>query len=769
MTGIAINNDDPVVVVGFSFNFPQDAVSEEGFWDIIHRGISTMTEVPKDRYDINGYHANGQTQHGMLPCRGGHFLKSDVTAFDTQFFSMNAEESEATDPQLRLLLETSYHALESAGIPLESVKGSMTSVFLGSIGSGEYTSLYGADDEINNKYQATGTSMAMLSNRLSWFYDFRGPSLTLDTACSSSLVSLHLACQSLLRGESEMSLVCGAQLQLDPRSLGVQLARLQFLSPDSHCYSFDDRANGYSRGEGVGVVVLKRLSKALEDGDRIRAIIKATASNQDGHTPSVTQPSSIAQASLIRKAYEQVGFDYSSTGYFEAHGTGTATGDPIEVSGINEVFSAHRTTDNPLFIGSVKANIGHLEASSGIAGLIKAILVLEKGEIPPNALLQRLNPAIKADEWHFKFPTSHLPWPTDGLRRASVNSFGFGGTNAHVILDDAFHYLRSKGVYGCHNTMISGEYLKAPGDVINTARRELDTRNSYSTDENQKPVLLFPLSASDENGIQRQATALTYHLRQVGADTKSNYLRDLAFTLGKRRTFLPWKSFALGSSVQDLLEDSWNQTLSPMHANKSPEVHFVFTGQGAQWPSMGIELMQCRIFRESLRRSNNFFRSLGATWSLLDEIHAPASSSRIHSPDLSQPICTALQIALVDLLKSWGITPKSVVGHSSGEIAAAYCTGALTDESAWRVAYFRGEAIRRLAADSNLEQGSMLAVALPEFEVESYISAAVGTMDDNSLTCSCINSAKNTTVSGTLEHINKLASVLQSKGISHGN
>ncbi|TGJ84954.1 hypothetical protein E0Z10_g3853 [Xylaria hypoxylon] len=736
MTGTAINNDDPVVVVGFSFNFPQNAVSEEGFWDIIHRGISTMTEVPKDRYDINGYHANGHTQHGMLPCRGGHFLKGDVTAFDTQFFSMNVEESKATDPQLRLLLETSYHALESAGIPLESVKGSMTSVFLGSIGSGEYTSLYGADDEINNKYQATGTSMAMLSNRLSWFYDFRGPSLTLDTACSSSLVSLHLACQSLLRGESEMSLVCGAQLQLEPRSLGVQLARLQFLSPDSHCYSFDDRANGYSRGEGVGVVVLKRLSKALEDGDRIRAIIRATASNQDGHTPSVTQPSSIAQASLIRKAYEQIGFDYSSTGYFEAHGTGTTTGDPIEVSGINEVFSAHRTTDNPLFIGSVKANIGHLEASSGIAGLIKAILVLEKGEIPPNALLQRLNPAIKADEWHFKFPTSPLPWPTDGLRRASVNSFGFGGTNAHVILDDAFHYLRSRGVYGCHNTMISGEYLKSPGDVINTACQRLDTRNYYSTDENQKSVLLFPLSASDENGIQRQATALISHLRQVDTDTESKYLRDLAFTLGKRRTFLPWKSFALGSSVQDLMEDSWNQTLSPMHANKSPEVHFVFTGQGAQWPSMGIELIQYPIFKESLQRSNHYFRSLGATWSLL-----------------------------VDLLKSWGITPKSVVGHSSGEIAAAYCTGALTDESAWRVAYFRGEVIRRLAAESYLEQGCMLAVALPESELESYISAVAGTMDSNSLTCSCINSAKNTTVSGKLEHINKLASVLQSKGV----
>ncbi|KAI1823452.1 hypothetical protein F4861DRAFT_549734 [Xylaria intraflava] len=764
MTQTTIENGDPVVVVGVSFKFPQDAVSEEGFWDIIRRGVSTMTEVPRERYDINGFHAHGHSRHGTLPGRGGHFLKDDISAFDAPFFSMSAEESQAADPQLRLLLETSYHALESAGITLESVRGSTTSVFLGSIGGGEYSSLYGADDEINVKYQATGTSTSMLSNRLSWFYDFRGPSMTLDTACSSSLVSLHLACQSLLQGESEMSLACGSQLQLEPRALPVQLARLQFLSSDSHCYSFDDRANGYGRGEGVGVLVLKRLSKALEDGDKIRAVIRSTASNQDGRTPSVTQPSSVAQAALIRKAYEQIGSDYSSTGYFEAHGTGTAVGDPIETRAISAAFSAHRTAENPLFIGSVKANIGHLEASSGIAGLIKVILALERGEIPPNALLQRLNPAIKADEWHFKFPKSPLPWPTDGLRRASVNSFGFGGANAHVILDDAFHYLQSRGIRGCHNTVTSPKYPKAPGASNGTAHEGVNG-SLNSAEESQKRVLLFPLSASDENGIQRQATALVSHLKEVDTNADSKYLRDVAFTLGKRRTVLPWKSFALGSSAEDLTEDAWNQTFSPMYSNERPDLHFVFTGQGAQWPTMGTELMQYRIFRESMQRSNDYFRSFGATWSLLDEIRAPVSSSKIHSPDLAQPICTALQIALVDLLKSWGITPQSVVGHSSGEIAAAYCVGALTEESACRVAYFRGDVIRKLATASQSGQGSMLAVALSESELAPYINAAVDVTDDNSLTCSCINSAKNTTVSGTLKHINKLAADLQSKGI----
>ncbi|KAL7629617.1 hypothetical protein AAE478_001139 [Parahypoxylon ruwenzoriense] len=764
-------DEDPVVVVGLSFRFPQDAVSEDGFWDIMYGRISTMTEVPGDRYNIDGHHVTGPARHGTTSARGGHFLKGDVSAFDAPFFSMSAAEARAMDPQLRLLLETSYHAWESAGIPIETVQGSLTSVFVGNLGA-EYTSVFSGDDEINAQYEATGTAAAMLSNRVSWFYDLRGPSITIDTACSSSLIALHLACQSLLQGESDMSLVCGAQLQLEPRSMSVQASRLNFLSPDSHCYSFDDRANGYSRGEGVGVVVLKRLSKALEDDDTIRAVIRSTSSNQDGRTPSVTQPSSVAQAALIREAYKPLNFDFKSTGYVEAHGTGTAVGDPIEAQALRMVFSDHRGNDDPLFIGSVKANIGHLEAAAGVAGLIKTVLALEKGVIPPIALLDRLNPAIYAAAWNFKFPTSPIPWPKEGLRRASVNSFGFGGANAHAVVDDAFHYLQSRGLHGKHNTsktpLIPSTEVPIEPHVNGTTL--VNGSHDYRDDH---PVLLFVLTASDKDGIERYATALRAHLQQLPnakKETGAQYLRDLAFTLANKRSILPWRSFALGNSLEHLQENLSTLVRTPLRTSECPLLRFVFTGQGAQWPSMGKELLGFQVFEDSLQRADSYFRSLGSTWSLLDELYnAPTSSPEINSPRLAQPLCTALQIAVVDLLASWGIMPQSVVGHSSGEIAAAYCAGALTDESAWRVAYFRGAVATTLSesqgCDHDQKRGSMLAVALSESELAPYIAAVLGEDDANSLTCACINSHKNTTVSGTERCIDKLASELQSEGI----
>ncbi|KAI0383268.1 hypothetical protein F5Y04DRAFT_269991 [Hypomontagnella monticulosa] len=735
----SIGNEDPVVIVGLSFRFPQDAVSEDGFWDIICQRVSTMTEVPADRYNIDGHHSTGASRHGTTSARGGHFLNADVSAFDAPFFSMSAAEANAMDPQLRLLLETSYHALESAGIPIETARGSLTSVFVGSLGS-EYTSLFDGDDEINAQYEATGTAAAMLSNRVSWFYDLRGPSITIDTACSSSLIALHLACENLLQGESDMSLVCGAQLQLEPRSMSVQASRLNFLSPDSHCYSFDDRANGYSRGEGVGVVVLKRLSKALKDGDTIRAVIRSTSSNQDGRTPSVTQPSSAAQAALIREAYKPLNLDFKSTTYVEAHGTGTPVGDPIEARGLSMVFSDHHRSDDPLFIGSVKANIGHLEAAAGIAGLIKTVLALEKGVIPPIALLDRLNPAIDATAWNFKFPTSPIPWPKEGLRRASVNSFGFGGANAHAVVDDAFHYLQSRGLRGEHNT--SETPLVPSADVpIESYINEPILGNGPHDDETDPPKAV-----------------------------RAQYLHDLAFTLTNKRSMLPWKSFALGNSLEQLQGNLLTLARAPMCASERPLLQFVFTGQGVQWPSMGKELLVFRVFEDSLQCADSYFRSLGSSWSLLDELYgASASSPNINNPRLAQPLCTAIQIALVDLLAFWGITPLSAVGHSSGEIAAAYCAGALTDESAWRVAYFRGAVVATLSESQGYnhdpKRGSMLAVALSESELAPYIAAVLGKDDASSLTCACINSPKNTTVSGTESCIDKLASRLQSEGI----
>ncbi|KAI1452633.1 hypothetical protein F4805DRAFT_472261 [Annulohypoxylon moriforme] len=761
--------EDPVVVVGLSFRFPQDAVSEDSFWDIMCRRVSTMTEVPGDRYNINGHHVTGPARHGTTSARGGHFLKEDVSAFDAPFFSMSAAEAKAMDPQLRLLLETSYHAWESAGIPVETVQGSLTSVFVGNLGA-EYTSLFSGDDEINSQYEATGTAAAMLSNRVSWFYDLRGPSITIDTACSSSLIALHLACQNLLKGESEMSLVCGAQLQFEPRSLSVQASRLNFISPDSHCYSFDDRANGYSRGEGVGVVVLKRLSKALEDDDTIRAVIRSTYSNQDGRTPSITQPSAVAQAALIREAYKPLNFDFRSTDYVEAHGTGTAVGDPIEAHGLSMVFSECR--DNPLFIGSVKANIGHLEAAAGVAGLIKTVLALEKGVIPPIALLDQLNPKINAEAWNFKFPTSATPWPRQGLRRASVNSFGFGGANAHAVVDDALHYLESRGLHGKHNT--SERPLISPMEVpIEPRVNGSALTNGSHQNENDPPVLLFVLTASDKGGIERYGTALGSHLKQLPnakKEAETQYLHDLAFTLAKKRSMLPWKSFVLGRSLENLQENLSTLVSTPLRASERPILRFVFTGQGAQWPLMGKELLEFQVFRDSLQRADSYFRSLGSTWSLLDELYGhSAPSTAFNSPRLAQPLCTALQIALVDLLASWGIMPQSVVGHSSGEIAAAYCVGALTEESAWRVAYFRGAVTATLSENQgyahNRDRGSMLAVALSESELAPYIATILKEDDGNSLTCACINSHKNTTVSGRELCIDRLASQLQSEGI----
>ncbi|KAI0844177.1 hypothetical protein F5Y00DRAFT_274402 [Daldinia vernicosa] len=734
MKNYAGENDDPVVVVGLSFRFPQGAASDEAFWKIIHEGISTMTEVPKSRYDINGHHCPGSTRQDMVSGRGGHYIDGDISAFDAPFFTMSGTEAKAMDPQLRLLLETSYHALESAGMTLEAVKGSSTSVFVGNLVS-EYSSFYAYDDEIDAQYQATGTSTSMLSNRLSWFYDFRGPSITLDTACSSTLTGLHLACQSLLRNESQMGLVCGAQLQLEPRSMSAALSRLKFLSPDSHCYSFDERANGYSRGEGVGVLVLKRLSKAIENGDTIRAVIRGTSTNQDGRTPSITQPSLAAQASLIRKAYESIGSDFGSTNYIEAHGTGTAIGDLTEAQGISQVFSGYYSTENPLYLGSVKANIGHLEAAAGVAAVIKAVLMLERGIIPPNALLDRLNPAIDDSEWHFNFPKSAIPWPKPGPRRVSVNSFGFGGTNAHVVVDDALHFLQAKGLHGLHNT------------------------TSVAGENN-----VFGHKFADEQAIGEDLGDVENHTLLFG-EFRPQYLQDLAFTLANKRSLLPWKSFVLGSSIEELRENLMSTVQKPIRVVETPELQFIFTGQGAQWASMGTELLQYPVFEECLQKADRYIRSVGSSWSLLEELCAPLSSSNINNPRLAQPLCTALQIAIVDLLRSWGVLPQAVLGHSSGEIAAAYCVGAITREAAWRIAYFRGEAAASLLTNPRSTKGAMLAVALSESELAPYIAAVLNEGGKDAVTCACINSPRNTTLSGEEIYIDKLAHRLQSDGV----
>nr|XP_001396949.2 polyketide synthase [Aspergillus niger CBS 513.88] len=731
-----LEGTDPVAVVGFSLRFPQDATSPQSFWKILQEGRSVTTEVPSDRFNINGFYHPDASRTDTVNARGGHFLKENVAAFDAPFFSMSPGEVESLDPQQRGLLETTYRALENAGIPVERAAGSATSVYVGALGV-EYNRFFEFDEEVQATYKATGNSGAILANRLSWFYDLRGPSMTIETACSSSLIGLHLACQSLRSKESRMSLVCGSQLYLEPMTSAISLSALQFISPDSRCHSFGADGNGYAKGEGFGVLVLKRLSDAIADGDVIRAVIRATATNQDGRTPGISQPSQAAQEKLIREAYRSGGLDLASTRLFEAHGPGTKLGDPIEAGAIKSVFQKHRSPDDPMHIGAVKANIGHLEATAGLAGLIKTILSLEKGIIPPIAGLKEVNPRIPADEWNLKFPTKPLPWPTDGLRRASVNAFGYGGSNAHAVLDDAYNYLREHGLEAHHIT------VKRPPTL---AILENGVANDIANDQ----------SNGHTNGHANGYTNGHY--------VSEEFLRDLAYTLSNKRSVLPWKTFALAGNLESLKTQV--QTLpKPVRSSTSPRINFVFTGQGAQWARMGIELLKFETFRQSILKADSYLKGLGNSWSLIEELHKPADSSQIDSPALAQPLCTALQVALVELLEGWGVVPWGVVGHSSGEIAAAFCAGAISRESAWTIAYFRGALAARVAESKTGERGAMMAVGLTASELQPHIDEISAVHGQQCLSIGCINSANNITATGLDKSIDALKVRLDEKKV----
>ncbi|KAF8241412.1 hypothetical protein K440DRAFT_656775 [Wilcoxina mikolae CBS 423.85] len=656
--------------------------------------------------------------------------------------------------------------------------GSRTSVYVGYF-TREYETLHARHPEINLKYIAIGNGTAMLSNRLSWFYDFLGPSLTIDTACSSSLNAFHLACQSLYSGDANVSVVGGCNLLYNPETI-IPLTNLGFLSPESKCYSFDDRANGYARGEGFGVIILKRLSGALRDGGTIRAVVRATGSNQDGKSPGITQPTKRSQAALIRETYASGGMDLKTTRFFEAHGTGTPVGDPIEASAIAEVFNPHRSKEEPLYVGAVKTNIGHLEGAAGIAGLIKTILVLEKGLIPPNIWFENPNPKIPLDQWNITFPLELTPWPTDGVRRASVNSFGFGGSNAHVVLKEACNYLKLRGLGGNHRTIEPKPQLNAtpqkPLNIngpkpnehsINPAKRHT-TDDHTCTMQTTKPRV-FVFSAADEPGVRRLATAYLDHLSTLSSlsvgEEEGHYLGDLAFTLCAKRDAFPWRSFTVATSLSGLVENLEKGLTNTVRSTSSGlKLGFVFTGQGAQWSRMGVELNVFGVFRNSLVDSDAYLKSIGCSWSLIGELNKDEQSSNIHNPAYSQPICAALQIALVDLLDSWGVRPSAVVGHSSGEISAAYAVGGLLKESALRVAYYCGFVSACLSM-SRKKRRSMMSVGLSENDALQYFDNPAIQEFNGHIVVACINSPKNVTVSGSEAKINPLKDTLDQEGI----
>ncbi|KAH6869417.1 lovastatin nonaketide synthase [Thelonectria olida] len=745
---MVISNSDkqePIAIVGVGFRFAGEVSSLGSLWDMISNVKTGHGPVPSDRWNSDVWHHPDPDRKGGIGPRHGYFLDQDISHFDAPFFSVTAKEAASMDPMKRMLLEVCYESIENAGIPVEDLMNSRTGCYVGCM-TNDYEMISLHDIYDIGHPAATGLSEAMTANRVSWFFGLKGPSLTIDTACSSSLYALHLACQSLRLKETNMSLVTGVNLMINPNT-SHQLTAMHMLSPDGISHTFDDRANGYGRGDGIGSMVIKRLSDALRDGDTIRAVIRGSGVNADGKTPSVTQPSATAQAELINQTYADAGLDISNTGYFECHGTGTPVGDPLELTAIAQTLGAAKRAAGkpPLYIGSIKPTVGHTEGCAGLAGVFKSILLLEKGMLVPTYGVERVNPTLKLSDWHLSLPQNVMTWPEQGLRRVSINSFGFGGANAHVILDDAYHYLQDRGLTGKHNVDIHSS--GSDSGISSTQSSELARDTSMK-------LLLF--SGRDQAGAKRVFEGFATWLQDGDLDKHDTAsLDDLAYTLGLRRSHMEHRTFAIASSMPELSERlSRGLPAATRSQRHGDNLVMVFTGQGAQWPAMGRELFEHPIFRQSIEASQSYLEELGCKWNLQEEL-SKTPNPNVNRPEYSQPLCTIVQVALVDLAGFWNITPTATVGHSSGEIAAAYAASLLTHKDAVKLAYIRG-----LSSAAVPKQGAMMAVGLSQHDAQMYL----GKVAPGSAVVACVNSPSSVTLSGDVDAINQLETIISADG-----
>lgn len=725
-TGAAANEieGNSIAVIGMACRFPQ-ADSPEAYWKLLHDGVDAITEIPKERWNAEDYYSPEPATPGKMISKWGGFIEKPEW-FDAPFFGVSPREAEALDPQQRLLLETAWEALENAGIPPSRLAESPTGVFIG-ICTNDYSRPQSSFPDGLNAYYGTGTAVSVAANRLSYFFDWRGPSVAVDTACSSSLVAIHLACQNLIAGECDLALAGGVNLILSP-DLNIVFSQARMLSPDGRCRTFDAAANGYVRGEGCGVVVLKKWSQAIAGGDPILAVIRSSAVNQDGRSNGLTAPNGPSQESVIRKALEKAGLRPDRIDYVETHGTGTPLGDPIEVESIKSVLLQGREQDRICYIGSVKTNIGHLEAAAGIAGLMKVVLMLQHREIPPHLHFDRLNPHISLDGAPFAIATElrRFNRHSEPLR-CGVSSFGFGGTNVHVILEEA------------------------PVNLDKSVRRD--------PGQSEIPSLI-PLSASSPQARDEFAASLLAFL----IDNPNCAFTDVVHTLTLRRTHLDYRLGTVAKDCNELIHrlsaygngitDNWSSGRAAKTGK--PRIAFVFTGQGTQWAGMGRDLVEREpVFARAIHRLETLFAA-HVSWSLLKELKSEGSASHLDRTDYAQPIIFALQIALVELWRSWGIAPDAVVGHSMGEIAAAYVAGAMTLEDAAVLMIQRGDVMQ-----SCVGKGSMAAVSC------SFHQASQKLLQWNcDVAIAAMNGPASTILSGSPQSVRDAMNRFEREGVS---
>ncbi|KAI0467452.1 PKSKA1 [Xylaria cf. heliscus] len=728
----------PVAIVGMGCRLPGHNNSPTELWNFLKQGGIAKNEPPASRFNLAGHHDKHRRPRTMKS-PGGMFMEDvDPAVFDAQFFNISRLDAIAMDPQQRQLLEVVYETFENAGIPLETISGKSVGCIVGT-NIVDYAAIQNRDPEDRPDSATIGVASSILSNRISHFLNIHGPSMTIDTACSASLVAVDVACRYLDSYQADSMLVAGANIWLSPEHNEETGMMRMTQSASGKCHSFDAKADGYVKAEGINCVYLKRLDDAIKDNDPIRAVIRGSAINSAGRTPGIASPSPQAQAAAIRAAYRNAGIsEFRDTAFLECHGTGTLAGDPVEVEGAASVFAA--TRDQELIIGSIKSNIGHSEAAAGLSGLIKAALSVESGLIVGNPTFVDPNPKIDWKGSKVRATRLAIKWPRDaaasrGLRRASVNSFGFGGANAHAVVENYrnSHHLSS--------------YKKITADFFS---------DDASNDGLESLPTLLTFSANDEQSLKRGITSLQAHLINPSVSVDVN---DLAFTLSERRSLHYYRAFAITqASSSDSIELQDSSLVFGKKASSQPRVGFVFTGQGAQWSQMGLDLVN------TFAQAKNFIRSLDEVlrslpdppnWTLLDELTQSRAPEHLRQPEFSQPLVTALQLALLIILEEWGIKPACVVGHSSGEIAAAVAAGLVTPGEAIKIAYYRGQAGKLIAAPEPL---GMLAIGIGPDKVQEYL-------DPNAnLEIACYNSPSSLTISGTVSSLKALEKSLQADG-----
>ena len=714
---------EPMAIIGIGCRFPGGVNGPGMFWSALKNGLDAITEVPASRFDINAFYDSKPATPGKVMTRWGGFLE-DIDKFDALFFGISPREADRMDPQQRLLLETSWEALEDAGLRPDDLAGSQTGVFVG-LWLNDYEARMFDDPALVDFYMTTGSGRYSASGRLSYTFGFQGPSLTLDCACSSSLVAIHLACQSLRTGECSLALAGGANVILQPH-ITIAYSQSKMMAPDGRCKFGDARADGYVRSEGAGVVVLKRLSQAIADGDPIYAVIRGSAVNNDGRTSGfLATPGQRGQEDMLEKAYRHADVDPSQVQYVEAHGTGTAAGDPVELGALGAVLGKNRPSDRPCIVGSVKTNFGHTEGAAGVAGLIKVALALKHRQIPATLHFQTPNPNIPWDELKLTVKPTLTPWPADSGPAlpavAGVSAFGIAGTNAHVVLQEA------------PETLSVSQTLRVSGDK----------------------VYLLPLSAHTPEALSALAKACR---------TASAPLRDVCYTASVRRAhhdhrlaLVIHNREELADHLQAFLQGEARPGMSSgvKGSDLLRKIVFVFPGQGSQWFGMGRQLLaQEPVFREALEQCERAFRAF-VDWSLIAELTADESQSRLKDIDVIQPTLFAIQVALAELWKSWGVEPDAVVGHSMGEIAAAHVAGALSLEDAARLICGRSKLLKQVAG-----RGAMAVVELSFDEAGKAISGY-----EDRLSIAVSNSPRSTVLSGDPAALDEVIGNLQKQEV----